>query len=377
VQTCAATGASLGAPVPCTVANGTPACNAGACTVASCNAGFCNPDGLGSTGCEVKLGSSDACGTTCSTAVSCGTSQACGGTTCTTPPSCQGLASNCGPTGAESCCTTLTVPGGTFYRVNDGVTSNIKNYPATLSTFRLDKYDVTVGRFRKFLKAYKQNLIAEGAGKNPNNASDPGWSSTWNASLPADTATLTGTDFLACDGQTQTWTTDPGANEDKPVNCVSWYEAAAFCIWDGGRLPTETEWNYASSGGSEQRLYAWSSPPTSSTIDCSYANYQVANGTYCVPPSGATQNVGMAPKGYGKFGQADLAGNVWQWTYDWFADALPQPCTDCANLTAGTSRVIRGGDYGYVSDGLASIARAQLDPVGRGPVIGVRCARAE
>ena len=65
----------------------------------------------------------------------------------------------------------------------------------------------------------------------------------------------------------------PGANESLPINCITWYEAFAFCAWDGGFLPTEAEWNYAAAGGSEQRAYPWSNPPTSTTIDCSHANY--------------------------------------------------------------------------------------------------------
>jgi len=71
------------------------------------------------------------------------------------PPSCRaggpGL-SDCGPH-KESCCVSLDVPGGTFYRSYDGVTYTDKSYPATVSPFRLDKYEVTVGRFRQFVSA--------------------------------------------------------------------------------------------------------------------------------------------------------------------------------------------------------------------------------
>lgn len=61
-------------------------------------------------------------------------------------PSCAGLAPTCGPSGNESCCTSLLVPGGTFYRSYDGVTYTDKSYPATVSDFALDKYEIKIGR---------------------------------------------------------------------------------------------------------------------------------------------------------------------------------------------------------------------------------------
>jgi formylglycine-generating enzyme required for sulfatase activity len=66
------------------------------------------------------------------------------------------------------------VPGGTFYRSYDGLTHINNRNPATVSDFRLDTYEITVGRFRKFVAVYSSDMIAEGAGKNPNDPNDPG-----------------------------------------------------------------------------------------------------------------------------------------------------------------------------------------------------------
>jgi formylglycine-generating enzyme required for sulfatase activity len=264
----------------------------------------------------------------------------------------------------------LLVPGGTFDRSYDGVDFTDPNYPATVSDFYLDKYEITVGRFRVFVNAgmgTQKSPPAAGAGANPG-ISSSGWDSTWNTNLPVDTASLKTS--LKCYSGYQTWTDTPGTNESKPANCLDWSTAFAFCAWDGGRLPTEAEWNYAASGGSEQRYYPWSSPPTSTTIDDSYAVYN-CGGTCSI------QNVGSkSPKGDGTWGQSDLAGNVWEWTLDWYADPYPMPCNNCADLTVASLRVIRGGSFGDVASGLRSADRGYDDPwYYLYDLFGARCAR--
>ncbi len=287
-----------------------------------------------------------------------------------TPPSCRGLAATCGPSGNDDCCTSLMVPGGTFYRSYDGVASTDMSYPATVADFYLDKYEITVGRFRAFVKAgmgTEASPPASGAGANPAIAGS-GWDSTWNTNLAADTAALTAA--ISCDATYQTWTETAQGNESQPMNCLDWYTAFAFCAWDGGRLPTEAEWNYAASGGNEQRYYPWSSPPTSTTINDSYAVYQ-CDGS-CIP-----LNVGSkSPKGDGKWGQTDLAGNVWEWTLDWY-DTYQMPCDNCADITdtSGSSRVVRGGFFDSgVASYLRSASRGGSYPVYDYVYIGARCA---
>lgn len=301
--------------------------------------------------------------------------------------SCDGLAATCGPTASDDCCATATtIPGGTFYRsydvAADGMYPNM-SYPATVSSFRLDKYEVTVGRFRKFVDAgmgTQASAPSTGDGARTLNgmAAQGGWDASWNAGLLVDTATLKTS--VKCDPTYQTWTDIAGANENLPMNCITWYEAMAFCAWDGGHLPTDAEWNYAASGGSEQRAYPWSSPPSSTTIDCSYANYKIniPPGMHCTNgATGAINRVGSeSPKGDGRWGHADLVGNVWQWTLDWYSNQHSNPCDDCADLAPASGRVFHGGGF----DGNSAIVRGVNRDIGapthRGGYDGVRCARA-
>ena len=288
----------------------------------------------------------------------------------TAPPSCVGLAATCGSAGNDSCCASLPVPGGTFYRSYDNVTYTTMSYPATVDSFTLDKYEITVGRFRRFVNAglgTQASLPAPGAGAHPLIAGS-GWDSAWNADLPADTATLTAR--LKCSATDETWTDTAGDNEYRPQNCMDWYTAFAFCAWDGARLPTKAEWNYAAVGGDEQRVYPWSSPTTSTAIDDSYA-------VYCGSSCDSPQNVGLkSPKGDGKWGQAYLAGNLWEWMLDW-QNSYQVPCSNCAILIAADadSRAMRGGRYYGKAANLVSAYRGGGQPELHNWYVGARCAR--
>jgi sulfatase modifying factor 1 len=287
-----------------------------------------------------------------------------------TQPSCSPLAMTCGPAGNESCCAANAVPGGSYVRHANG-----KDYPATVSDFVLDRFEITVGRFRNFLAMYSPQMIAPGAGKNPHNPQDPGWDPAWNASLPADVAALEAA--LACGDDFQTWDHAAGdaTTENLPLTCMSWFEAEAFCIWDQGRLPTDAEWTYAAAGGGEQRLYPWGKAQP----DCTFANYYgAANGTdFCVLPGvGAANPVGSeSPKGDGKWGHADLGGNISEWMQD-YAHVFPVECQDCAALgpsNASGNRLVKGGSFGENAEVMQ--ARFRVSGPGKAQLFGARCAR--
>lgn len=84
--------------------------------------------------------------------------------------------------------------------------------------------------------------------------------------------------------------------------------------------------------------------------------------------------VGSKPAGDGRWGQSDLAGNVYEWTLDWYANYATS-CTDCADVTSGSLRVIRGGSWNNVAPYLRAGYRGNGGPVTRNVVNGVRCAR--
>ena len=205
---------------------------------------------------------------------------------------------------------------------------------------------------------------------------DTSWHAGWDDSggsglnLPKPGA-FTDTSHLKCYSTWQTWTDAAGSNETKAIDCVDWYEAFAFCIWDGGRLATESEWEYAAAGGADNLLYAWGS----ATPDCTYANFY--NGSYCSGGSGSVLAVGSTPKGNGKWGHTDLAGNVYEWTFDWYGTYPTSVSTDYANISSGSGRVTRGGFFYNLAVALRAACRGYgiYAPDERNYSVGARCAR--
>jgi formylglycine-generating enzyme required for sulfatase activity len=195
---------------------------------------------------------------------------------------------------------------------------------------------------------------------------DSGWNSSWNAELPPDTATLIAD--IKCSADSHTWTDVAGANETHPINCVSWYEAFAFCAWDGGRIPTEAEWEYATAGGDENRLFPWGDDTSAPLPANYYSNHYTA-----------FLDVGTEPLGAGRWGHLDLAGSMWEWVLDVYAadwyTTTEAGCTDCVNLSATDERVARGGGWYGDADGLRATYRLPNVANLRFNYVGIRCAR--
>ncbi len=290
--------------------------------------------------------------------------------------SCNSLPSTCGWMGNESCCSALLVSGGMFYReydVANDVDSGNRANPALVSAFLLDKFEVTTGRFAAFAFAEGQGTQERPpihrAGEHPQ-LKGSGWNEEWDSKLAVNKPQLE-RDLSLCRDEFGTW--NAGLN-NLPINCVSWYEAMAFCIWDGGYLPTEAELNFAAAGGSQQRVFPWSQPPNAQYLDPLIASF------YCLGDSQPECSIeDISPVGFkrgdGSWGHSDLGGNVREWTLDWFEEFLV-PCVDCARIVEpanSTGRSVRGGDfqYGYPRTN----GRTGNPPLLRNPLTGFRCAR--
>jgi formylglycine-generating enzyme required for sulfatase activity len=200
--------------------------------------------------------------------------------------------------------------------------------------------------------------------KNPERSNEPVVPST-NQELLTQLS-----DPLHCDAPT--W---GGDNDTLPINCVNWYVAFAFCAFDGGRLPTEAEWNYAAAFGDAERPYPWSTSTSDTSIDETRAAYLK------VPALERPTPVGSHPAGQGGFardskqGNEDLAGNVAEWALDQWLAEPPTSCeADCMTAWTDDRRVIRGGAYTSGPKLLRSGVRVDDSATTISGMIGFRCA---
>lgn len=133
---------------------------------------------------------------------------------------------------------------------------------------------------------------------------------------------------------------------DHPVVHVSWEDAITYCTWAGTRLPTEAEWEYAARGGLKGKRYAWGDELIlNGRWNCNiwqgkFPHENTAEDGYLTTAPGKSYR----PNGYDLW---QVAGNVWEWCSDWFADDYYSR-SEVSNPTGpeyGDQRVMRGGSY--------------------------------
>jgi len=161
----------------------------------------------------------------------------------------------------------------------------------------------------------------------------------------------------------------------QPVVGVDYPSAYAYCEWAGMRLPTEAEWELAA-GGSDGRAYPWGDASPDATLACFGAT------------TGKAADVGTRPGGASPYGAHDMAGNVWEWTLDFYEPDFYErsPNVNPVNLLGGTvdpssdesDHTIRGGGWGSTPERLRITAREVLYRVPDDQPdrhVGFRCVR--
>jgi formylglycine-generating enzyme required for sulfatase activity len=249
-----------------------------------------------------------------------------------------------------------TIPAGCFQMGStDGEADEKPVHQVCLSAFNMDKTEVTQGQYRSVM------------GKSGYTSDGSCWAFNSATGKYEQGAKVTN-DFLG---------------DTKPVMCLDWSEAKAYCEHVGKRLPTEAEFEYANRAGTTTK-YFWGNNPDQG---CRYAN-----GTdQALLSNGSSWNAKMECKdGYGDalapvgsflpnaWGLFDITGNVWEWSSDWYLDSYygQSPSQNPEGASSGSSRVIHGGSWRNDPAGLRSAYRDRKVPEYRGTNLGFRCVSA-
>ena len=259
---------------------------------------------------------------------------------------------------------------GDFF--NEGASYEVPVHEVDVSAFYLEKYEVTKGLWDQVFTwstNHGYSFDYPGAGKAPNH---PVQSIDWFDMVKW------------CNARSQMEGRVPAYYTDPQLTLVyQTGQIAPYVNWHAGyRLPTEAEWEKAARGGATGHRFPWSDVDT---ITHSQANYfSDSSYTYDVSPTRGfnpafndgvtpyTSPVGsFAPNGYGLY---DMAGNVWEWCWDWAGNYPSDTQTDPHGPDSGTTRVGRGGNWNFYAEHCRVAYRFGNSPQYLASNIGFRCA---
>ncbi len=270
-------------------------------------------------------------------------------------------------------CGLIDVPGATLTLGDNSVANSTPEQSSiTVSGFRIDRFEVTVARFRRYWNSRDSMRIRA------SNIDYRGEDMPWGlVAGPPRTSTET----VGCN-----WTLSADSREGHPINCVGWWTAQEFCVWDGGRLPTEAEWELAARG-TDNRLYPWGTAVPSDTLVC--GSFLASRDDAGITPFTCLEMDSMWSAGASPSGAWHMAGNVGEFTADiWSVYSDPACWGDMARTNprcndgelpdaGGLQRTIRGGSYGNnIATSFRATNRMQItDSNPFSPRVGFRCAR--
>ena len=165
--------------------------------------------------------------------------------------------------------------------------------------------------------------------------------------------------------------------DDYPVMHVTFTHAQSYCTWAGGKLPSEAQWEKAARG-TEGHMFPWGDdPPNAERVNL--CDSSCARGTerenHFSDGYPGTSPVGSFPFGASPYGVLDMAGNVWEWTFDRFQSTYysTSPEENPVGPASGSSRTIRGGSWSNPTSGIRTAARTSLTPDKILDTLGFRC----
>jgi formylglycine-generating enzyme required for sulfatase activity len=254
----------------------------------------------------------------------------------------------------------VSVPAGIFWMGRNG---NPDQRKVSLETFCIDKTEVTV-------KAYQACVATGECQPAPDGISDPeitevAWRQKWRSSCNVNRTDRT----------------------EHPINCIDWEQARRYCTAMNKRLPTEAEWEYAARGR-DGREFPWGKDvPTTKLANvcdgsCEKFFDRIHEAWTSMYPDNdgweTTAPVGSFASGASPFGALDMAGNVDEWTNDWYAKPTIRDLdVNPKGPNSGTARVTKGGNWQAMDRDYSVQAwiRGEAKPSTRMPTLGFRCAK--